>query len=55
MLDIVSIKKAVKEGEIRFSIKKERDGIYRIYADNNCGERVEVGRVSEDGIIQYVI
>ncbi|MCR4999359.1 MAG: hypothetical protein K6A05_05900 [Lachnospiraceae bacterium] len=49
MLDIVNIKKAVKEGEIRFFVKKDCDGVKRIYAENNCCERVIVGRVPEEG------
>ena len=55
MLDIVNIKKAVKEGEVRFFVKKDCDGTYRIYAENNCGERVVVGHVSDDAVIQYAI
>ena len=51
MIDIVDIKKAVKDGEIFFYVKTgfSTNGLVSyIYCKNNCGECVKVGEVEEE-------
>lgn len=43
MIDIVSIKQAVKDGEIKSYVK---DGL--IYLQNDIGEVVEIGKLESD-------
>lgn len=50
MIDIVDIKKAVKNGEIFFYVIEgfSKEGLVSyIYCKNNCGECVKVGEIKE--------
>ena len=41
-IDIVDIRQAVLEEEIRFVLHKETNGEIKLFAENNSGERVHI-------------
>lgn len=51
MIDIVDIKKAVKDGKIFFYVKEgfSKEGLVKyMYCKNDCGECVKVGEIKEE-------